>query len=132
MYGKDHLIAFNPFFMNQFTIDPFQAVADPSRRAILLMLSKDRLTINAVAENFKMSRPAVSKHIKILYDAGFITIEESGRERYCSLRQDGFNALRGWMDYFDKCWGIKLKAPEQHLAAGEGKKEGQKNKPDKQ
>ena len=103
--------------MKQFAIDPFQAVADPSRRAILQMLAKNSLSINSVAENFDMSRPAVSKHIKILYDAGFILIEDSGRERYCSLRQEGFTALQEWMEYFDNFWSMKLDALEKHLAA---------------
>lgn len=84
------------------TFDAFQAIADPSRRRILQLLSKESLTINALAENFEMSRPAVSKHVKILNHAGFISIQDIGRERYCILRQDGFNELQEWIDYFDK------------------------------
>ena len=72
------------------TLDAFQVIADPSRRQILMMLSKDSMTINSIAENFDMSRPAVSKHIKMLYGAGFITIKDMGRERHCTLKQDGF------------------------------------------
>jgi DNA-binding transcriptional ArsR family regulator len=94
--------------MTQPKFDPFQAIADPSRRQILTLLSKDSLTINALAENFDMSRPAVSKHIKILNTAGFISIQEIGRERYCILNQDGFNELQDWIDYFDKFWVTKL------------------------
>jgi DNA-binding transcriptional ArsR family regulator len=56
-----------------------------------------------------MSRPAVSKHVKILYNAGFISIKDIGRERYCVLKQDGFNELQGFIDYFDKFWSTKLK-----------------------
>ena len=47
--------------------------------------------------------------MKILYNAGFISIEDKGRERYCTLKQDGFNELRGWMDFYDKFWLGKLK-----------------------
>lgn len=90
-------------------LDVFQVIADPSRREMLMMLSKDSLTINALAENFDMSRPAVSKHVKILYNAGFIGIEDVGRERYCSLKQDGFRELQKFMDYYDKFWSDKLK-----------------------
>ena len=90
-------------------LDAFQAIADPSRRQILQLLSKDSLTINSLAENFEMSRPAVSKHIKILHHAGFISIQNIGRERYCILKQDGFNELQGWIDHFDKFWLSKLK-----------------------
>ena len=56
------------------------------------------------AENFDMSRPAVSKHIKIMYNAGFISIKDIGRERYCTLKQDGFNELQNFINYFDKFW----------------------------
>jgi DNA-binding transcriptional ArsR family regulator len=97
------------------TLDAFQAIADPSRRQILQLLSKDSLTINALAENFEMSRPAVSKHIKILYGAGFISIQNIGRERYCILKQDGFDELEEWIDYFDKFWLSKLKKLEMLL-----------------
>jgi len=98
--------------MAQQTLDAFQVIGDPSRRQILKMLTKDSLTINRLAENFDMSRPAVSKHIKILCSAGFISIQNIGRERHCILKQDGFNELRQWIDYFDKFWVSKLKKLE--------------------
>jgi DNA-binding transcriptional ArsR family regulator len=95
--------------MAQSTLDAFQVIADPSRRQMLMLLSKDSRTINSLAENFDMSRPAVSKHIKILYGAGFIAIQDIGRERHCTLKQDGFNALHEWLSYFDQFWTSKLK-----------------------
>jgi DNA-binding transcriptional ArsR family regulator len=107
--------------MRQQTIDPFQALADPSRRQILQLLSKDSLTINSLAKNFDMSRPAVSKHIKILYSAGFISIEDIGRERYCVLKQDGFNNLQEWINDFDSFWKSKLKKLEILLNKKVGK-----------
>ena len=97
------------------TLDAFQVIADPSRRHILSLLSKDSLTINALAENFHMSRPAVSKHVKILYGAGFISIQDIGRERYCMLKQDGFTEVQDWINYFDKFWLTKLKKLETLL-----------------
>jgi DNA-binding transcriptional ArsR family regulator len=96
-------------------LDTFQVIADPSRRHILNMLTKESMTINSLAENFDMSRPAVSKHIKILYGAGFISIEDIGRERYCTLNQKGFNDLQKWIDYFDNFWKLKLKKLETLL-----------------
>ena len=95
--------------MTQSKFDAFQVIADPSRRQMLQLLSKNSLTINALAENFDMSRPAVSKHIKIMHDAGFISIQNIGRERHCLLKQDGFNELQHWIDYFDSFWQLKLK-----------------------
>lgn len=97
------------------TIDAFQAIADPSRRQILHLLSKDTLTINALAENFEMSRPAVSKHIKVLQTAGFIAIEDVGRERYCTLNKAGFEHLQEWINYFDNFWKTKLQNLENLL-----------------
>lgn len=96
-------------------LDAFQVIADPSRRQILYMLSQKGSTINSLAENFEMSRPAVSKHIKVLYEGGFITIEDKGRERYCNLNKDGFNELHEWLNYYDNFWKLKLKKLENLL-----------------
>jgi len=74
----------------------------------LRLLSKDSLTINSLAEHFDMSRPAVSKHIKILHGAGFISIQDIGRERHCMLKQEGFEKLQEWINYFDNFWLSKL------------------------
>ena len=101
--------------MAQSTLDAFQVIGDPSRRKMLMLLSKDSLTINNLADNFDMSRPAVSKHIKILYNAGFISIHDIGRERYCTLKKDGFEELQDWLSYFDKFWTSKLKKLESLL-----------------
>lgn len=107
--------------MKQPSHEIFLAIADPSRRQILHLLSKDSMTINALAENFEMSRPAVSKHIKILRTAGFISIEDIGRERYCILKQEGFQELQNWVDHFDKFWVTKLKKLEILLTKKAGK-----------
>lgn len=101
--------------MTQQTLDAFQVIADPSRRHILQLLSKESLTINALADNFKMSRPAVSKHIKILFSAGFISIKGIGRERHCILKKEGFNEVQEFINYFDKFWTTKLKKLETIL-----------------
>jgi DNA-binding transcriptional ArsR family regulator len=68
--------------------DVFQAIADPNRRAILSLLAGQRLTLNGVAENFRISRPAISRHIKILKECGLVVIIPHGRERYCEARLD--------------------------------------------
>ena len=111
-----------PQHMATQTFDAFQAIADPSRRQILMLLSKDRLTINSLAENFDMSRPAVSKHIKILEHAGFISIDDVGRERYCTLKQEGFDQLQAWIDFFDNFWKTRLKKLETLLQTKNDKK----------
>ncbi len=98
------------------SFDVFQVVADPSRRQILRLLLKDSLTINSLAEHFDMSRPAVSKHIKILHGAGFISIQDIGRERHCILKQEGFEKLQEWINYFDNFWLSKLEKLKLLLA----------------
>lgn len=102
-------------------VNPFQALADPSRRHILHLLSKEELSINSLAGNFDMSRPAVSKHVKILYSAGLISIEERGRERFCTLKREGFTEIQEWINYYDQFWNHKLDALEKFLLATEVK-----------
>jgi DNA-binding transcriptional ArsR family regulator len=97
------------------TLDAFQVIGDPSRRKMLMLLSEDNMTINSLADHFDMSRPAVSKHIKILHGAGFISIKDIGRERYCTLKKDGFEELQAWISHFDKFWTSKLKKLETLL-----------------
>lgn len=95
--------------------DVFQVIGDPSRRKMLMLLMTDSMTINSLADNFEMSRPAVSKHIRILHGAGFISIEDVGRERYCTLKKDGFEEIQAWIAYFDEFWASKLKRLETLL-----------------
>ena len=97
------------------TLDAFQVIGDPSRRKMLMLLSEDNMTINSLADHFDMSRPAVSKHIKILHGAGFISIRNIGRERYCTLKKDGFEELQAWISHFDQFWTSKLKKLETLL-----------------
>ena len=82
---------------------------------MLMLLTEDSLTINSLADNFDMSRPAVSKHVKILESAGFISIKDIGRERYCTLKNDGFKQLQAWLNFFDQFWATKLKKLEHLL-----------------
>jgi DNA-binding transcriptional ArsR family regulator len=96
-------------------LDVFQVIADPSRRQILQMLTKESYNINSISQQFDMSRPAVSKHIKILETAGFVTIRIDGRERYCVLNEEGFDEIKKWIQYFDRFWNSKLKNLEKLL-----------------
>ena len=99
------------------SIDPFAALADESRREVLRLLSYKTYTISDLAANFSISRPAVSKHIKLLEEAGFVRINEIGRERYCILSQEGFIALQEWIDYFDSFWKSRKKKLESVIKA---------------
>lgn len=86
--------------MNTSGQDIFQAIADPTRRQILQLLSAGSMTINALSDQFDMSRPAVSKHLKVLHDSGMINIKDVGRERHCMLDASGFQGLSQWLKQF--------------------------------
>lgn len=95
--------------------DVFQAIADPNRRAIIHLIAQKRLTLNGVAEHFDVSRPAISKHIKILTECGLITIEQSGRERYCEAKLEKLNEVSDWVEQYRQFWTTKLDALELYL-----------------
>ena len=84
--------------------DTFQAIADPNRRAILSLLAAQKLTLNGVAENFRISRPAVSRHIKILRQCGLVAVVKQGRERYCEVRLDKLNEVSDWIAQSRQLW----------------------------
>jgi DNA-binding transcriptional ArsR family regulator len=82
--------------------DVFQAIADPTRREIINLVSRQSLNLNAIAENFDISRPAISQHIKILTECGLIIITQQGRERYCEARLEPLTAVTDWIEPFRK------------------------------
>src|SRR5437870_11138923 len=84
--------------------DVFQAIADPNRRAIISLLARERLTPNGIAEHFSISRPAVSKHIKILSECGLIEIEQKGRERYCEVKIEKLGEVSDWVEKYRQIW----------------------------
>jgi len=88
--------------------DVFQAIADPNRRAILALLARQRMTLNGVAENFRISRPAVSRHIKILKECGLVIVIPQGRERYCEARFDKLNEVTDWIERYRQIWEEKF------------------------
>ena len=95
--------------------DVFQAIADPTRRSIIGLLAMQTLTLNAVAENFNISRPAISKHIKVLTECGLIEIKQEGRERYCSAKLDKLHEVNDWITQYKQFWETKLDALDVYL-----------------
>ena len=95
--------------------DVFQAIADPTRREIINMIAHQSLHLNLVAEKFDISRPAISKHIKILTECGLINIKQQGRHRYCEAKLDKLNEVSGWVEQYRKFWAQKLDALEIYL-----------------
>jgi len=84
--------------------DLFQAIADPTRRAILTLLAMQALTPNAMAEKFEMSRQAVSKHIKVLQECELIKPEQSGREIYYHFNPKKIQEFDNWVNKLKKIW----------------------------
>ena len=95
--------------------DIFQAIADPHRRAILELLAKQPLTVNGLAEHFAISRPAVSKHIKILNECGLVSVRQQGRERYCEARPERLNELLVWVTRYQQLWEQRLDRLDDYL-----------------
>lgn len=88
--------------------DVFQAIADPTRREILQLVSEQQLNLNAVAENFNISRPAISKHIKILTECGLLIIKKKGRERFCEPQLHKLKEVVAWTEQYSRFWAMKL------------------------
>jgi DNA-binding transcriptional ArsR family regulator len=95
--------------------DVFQAIADPTRREIINLLASQSLNLNAVAENFEISRPAISKQIKILTECGLILVRKKGRERLCEVNLRSLNQVSEWIDRYRNFWADKLDALENFL-----------------
>jgi DNA-binding transcriptional ArsR family regulator len=86
----------------------FQAIADPNRRAILSLLAEKRMTLNGVAENFEISRPAISKHIRILKECGLVIVIPQGRERYVEARFDKLDEVTEWIEQYRQIWEARF------------------------
>lgn len=96
--------------------DPFAAIADPTRRAIIDLLADEALNINQISEHFNtISRQAVTKQIKYLEDSGLIEIQKNGREKYCYLTLEHLDEVNQWMQRYEKFWNKKLDRLNQYL-----------------
>ncbi len=95
--------------------DVFQAIADPTRREIIHLLSHKTMNLNAVADNFNISRPAISKHIKILTECGLVEINQQGRERFCKAKLEGLSEVAGWVVQYKANWEEKLDRLDTYL-----------------
>lgn len=95
--------------------DVFQAIADPIRRDIIQLISKETLTVNHIAEEFEISRPAISKHLKILNECGIIEFEQKGRERWCAIQPQNLIPAFLWIEQYKELWETKIDSFENYL-----------------
>ncbi|HEY3404970.1 MAG TPA: metalloregulator ArsR/SmtB family transcription factor [Ohtaekwangia sp.] len=95
--------------------DVFQAIADPTRREIIRILAKEPMNLNSIADNFDVTRPAISNHIRILEECGIIAIEQQGRERLCSIRPVNLKEVSDWIGQFNMLWEHRLESFEKYV-----------------
>jgi len=95
--------------------DIFQAIADPTRRAIIALIALQAMTPNAIAEHFDISRQAVSKHLRILTECELVTQEQKGREIYYSLEIDKMKEIDKWLEQYRKIWETRYHQLEDLL-----------------
>lgn len=103
--------------------DVFQAIADPNRRQIIDLLAKEPMTLNAIADKFDISRPAVSQHIKHLTECGIVEIEQKGRERYCKIKPQSLIPAFLWLEQYQKQWTERIDSFEKYVTKLKTKKQ---------
>jgi len=95
--------------------DIFQAIADPTRRAIIHLIATNSENLTTIADNFNMSRQAVTLHIKILQECGLIEIRQQGRERYCELKPGKLKEVDEWISYYRTFWAKKFTSLKNYI-----------------
>lgn len=88
--------------------DVFQAIADPTRRAIITLIALQAMTPNAIADNFNTTRQSVSKHLRILTECALVKQEQQGREIYYSLQIDKIKEIDKWIEQFRRLWETRF------------------------
>jgi len=96
--------------------DIFQAIADPTRRAIIALIALQAMTPNAIADNFNTTRQAVSKHLRILTECELVKQEHQGREIYYSLKISKMKEIDNWLDQYRKIWETQFNQLDQVLS----------------
>ena len=96
--------------------DIFQAIADPTRRAIITLLALQTMTPNAIADNFNTTRQAVSKHLRILTECELVKQKQEGREIYYSLQVDKMKEIDKWLNQFRKIWETRFNQLDRVLS----------------
>ena len=95
--------------------DVYQAIADPTRRAIIQMVAAEPHNVNAIAERFDVTRQAISLHVKILADCGLIQVTQRGRDRVCEARLESLGEVAGWIGQYRRHWERRLDVLENYI-----------------
>src|SRR4051812_8753203 len=110
-----HIFASKYLHIMEARRDVFQAIADPTRREILGMLAAESLNLNSIADNFHMSRQAISLHIKILNECGLVAIKQQGRERVCEAKLGQLSEVSVWIEQYRQHFEKQLDSLEKYL-----------------
>ena len=102
--------------------DIFQAIADPTRRAIIVLIAVHAMTPNAIAENFNTTRQAVSKHLRILTECELVSQKQQGREIYYQLEINKMKEIDKWLNQFRKIWESRFNQLDEVLLTIKNKK----------
>lgn len=95
--------------------DVFQAIADPTRRKMLILLADKEMPIASITEQFPISRTAVNKHLHVLSDAGLVQSEKVGRETRYKLQPEPLKELKKWLNFFEQYWTDRLSALKEFV-----------------
>jgi DNA-binding transcriptional ArsR family regulator len=98
-----------------FAVTAYAAMAEPSRRQILDLLREDERSVNDLVARLKLSQPGVSKHLKVLRDAGLVEVRPEGRRRWYGLRAQPLAEVDEWLEPYRAYWSDRLDALERHL-----------------
>jgi DNA-binding transcriptional ArsR family regulator len=93
----------------------FKAIADPTRREILGILRGGRHTVGEIADNFQMSRPAVSKHLRLLRSAGLVVTRKDGTASLCDLNAKPLRTIQDWLQDYEAFWSDTLRSLKRHM-----------------
>src|SRR6188508_2243712 len=102
--------------LNNLRRDIYQAIADPTRRAIITLIALQAMTPNAIAENFNTTRQSVSKHLRILTECELVKQEQQGREIYYSLEIQKMKEIDKWLDQFRRLWETRFNQLDKVLS----------------
>ena len=93
----------------------FRAIADPTRRQILGLLRGGQQTVGEIAGNFRMSRPAISKHLRLLRSAGLVVTQQEGTSRHCGLKANPLQAVNDWLHDYEEFWSKSLQSLKKYV-----------------
>ncbi len=96
----------------------FRAIADPTRREILALLRSGRHTVGELAANFRTSRPAISKHLRLLRSAGLVVTHQHGAARICELNAKPLRAINDWLREYEELWSASLRDLKRYVEKG--------------